>query len=228
MDIIFQKIQTILSQTFDIDQDKIFPQTHFVEDVGMDSLDLVELIMSLEADFNIEIADDNLTEIQTVEDVCNYVEQHLSNEIAGLNVTDERPGISEDKNYDENAILTSYIWHHYAHLMNGFERKVGNEILKLQKAEAYSRGDLSKFEELKERYGCNKDLDVTKALKDGYDAFQEQTRDRLLLDNEDKIFINRCPSCKRIVRTPKAKQCLWCGRSWHHSGKQQPMTLLNK
>ena len=217
MDIIFQKIQTILSQTFDIDQDKILPQTHFVDDVGMDSLDLVELMMNFEADFNIEIADDDLTEIQTVEDVCNYVQQHLSNEIARLNITDEKPEVSETKNYDENTILTGYIWHHYAHLMTGFERKVGNEILKLQKAEAYSRGDLSKFEELKERYGCNKDPDVTKALEVGHVVFQEQVRNRLSRNNADEINVNHCPECKRIVRTPKAKQCLWCGYSWHHS-----------
>ena len=39
---------------------------------------------------------------------------------------------------------------------------------------------------------------------------------RLLADHREEIVVNRCPRCRRIVRTPKAKLCLWCGYSWHH------------
>jgi hypothetical protein len=61
-----------------------------------------------------------------------------------------------------------------------------------------------------------------KALKmigsdlEGFTAFQQRVADRIKYHEAiGRITINRCPACNRIVRTPMARQCLWCGHDWH-------------
>ncbi|MBJ6760071.1 hypothetical protein JGU66_04800 [Myxococcaceae bacterium JPH2] len=53
------------------------------------------------------------------------------------------------------------------------------------------------------------------ALADGLDAAEHNFRNRVLKDHAQDIHINRCGQCNRIVRTPKARQCFWCGYDWH-------------
>jgi hypothetical protein len=57
------------------------------------------------------------------------------------------------------------------------------------------------------------------ALKEGEAAFRHRTLVRLLPNPAVQALINRCPRCHRIVRTPQALQCFWCGYDWHHGGK---------
>ena len=218
MDLVFLKIRAIFSDFLDIDQHKILSESNLVDDLGLDSLDLVELIFFCEDEFKVEFADNAaVAEFKTIKDICLYVRQNFAIEISQLELTEERSNQSNPKEYDENTILTSYIWRYYIPLMTSFERKVGGQLLRLQKAEAGAKGDLMRLEKLKNRYGWVNDPLVIRALEVGYEEYRDQVRIRLLREHSNDIFINRCPECKRIVQTPQARQCLWCGYSWHLS-----------
>lgn len=51
-------------------------------------------------------------------------------------------------------------------------------------------------------------------LRDGWEVFRRRLRDRILRDHGHAISIHRCPACQRILRTPLARQCFWCGLDW--------------
>lgn len=70
---VFDKIQELISEQFNIDKDKINKETSFIDDLDADSLDLVEFIMAIEDEFNIEVEDENMEDITTVGDVVNYI-----------------------------------------------------------------------------------------------------------------------------------------------------------
>ncbi len=69
----FEKIQEIVSVQFNVEKDKITKDTLFKDDLNADSLDLVELIMSIEDEFDIEVEDENMEEINTIGDVVDYI-----------------------------------------------------------------------------------------------------------------------------------------------------------
>lgn len=52
-------------------------------------------------------------------------------------------------------------------------------------------------------------------LIEGYDKFEERTAEKILKKYPDKIFLNNCPNCNKLARTPYAKQCRFCGCDWH-------------
>ena len=58
--------------------DEVKPESSFIEDLGADSLDIVELVMALEEEFNIEISDEDAEKIRTVKDVVGYIQAHKS------------------------------------------------------------------------------------------------------------------------------------------------------
>lgn len=68
-----EQIKKILSEQFSISEDEIGLDTSFTEDIGADSLDLVELIMALEQEFDVEIDDDEVEGIKTVGDAVRYI-----------------------------------------------------------------------------------------------------------------------------------------------------------
>lgn len=68
-----EKIKKILSEQFSINEDDITNETSFAEDLGADSLDLVELVMALEQEFDVEIDDDEVESIKTVGDAVRYL-----------------------------------------------------------------------------------------------------------------------------------------------------------
>jgi acyl carrier protein len=217
VDFVFLKIRAILSDLFDIEADNLLPTSNLVDDLGLDSLDLVELMMYCEDEFNINIADDAVSGLERIEDICLYVQEYYPVQVAQMDLPDGRSAKPNLKEYDEDAILTSYVWRYYNSQMTSFEHKAGGEILRSMKAESYAKGDAEKLEKLKIRFGLNKDPEVTRALNVGYEEYRKQVRVRLLNERSTEIFINRCPECNRIVRTPNAKQCLWCGCSWRRS-----------
>jgi acyl carrier protein len=59
-----------------VDETEITPDSHFIDDLGADSLDTVELVMALEEEFGIEIPDEDAEKIQTVGDVAKYIDEH--------------------------------------------------------------------------------------------------------------------------------------------------------
>jgi acyl carrier protein len=68
-----KKVKQIIVEKLGVDEDKVIPQASFVEDLGADSLDNVELVMELEHQFGIDIPDEEAQKIQTVKDAIDYV-----------------------------------------------------------------------------------------------------------------------------------------------------------
>ena len=71
---VFEKIKSILADQFDADEDAITMETDISADLGADSLDVVELIMSIEDEFEIQVPDDKLEDVKTVGDIVNYIQ----------------------------------------------------------------------------------------------------------------------------------------------------------
>jgi acyl carrier protein len=67
------KIKKIIAEKLSVDMDEIVPEASFIDDLGADSLDLVELIMSMEEEFDIEISDEKAEELVSVKDAIDYV-----------------------------------------------------------------------------------------------------------------------------------------------------------
>ena len=74
---VFEKIKTFLSTQMNIDESIITPEATFIEDLNIDSLDLVELILTLEEEFSIVISEDDAEKLSTIGDVVNYVNSHI-------------------------------------------------------------------------------------------------------------------------------------------------------
>ena len=70
------KIKQIIVDELGVDEAEVTENARFIEDLGADSLDLVELVMRFEEDFDIEIPDEDAEKIQAVRDAYAYVEQH--------------------------------------------------------------------------------------------------------------------------------------------------------
>ena len=68
------KVREIIVEQLGVEPDQIKPESNFVDDLGADSLDTVELIMSFEEEFGVEIPDTEAEKIKTVQDVINYIE----------------------------------------------------------------------------------------------------------------------------------------------------------
>ena len=73
---VFEKIKLILSNQFDVEEDAITMETNIMEDLGADSLDVVDMLMSLEDEFDVEIPDEEIEKMRTVSEVVAYIEEH--------------------------------------------------------------------------------------------------------------------------------------------------------
>lgn len=73
---VFEKVKKIITEQLGIDEKEVKLESAFIEDLGADSLDIVELIMAMESEFDMEIEDDEVEDISTVEDVVNYIKEN--------------------------------------------------------------------------------------------------------------------------------------------------------
>ncbi|MFP4445009.1 MAG: acyl carrier protein [Desulfosudaceae bacterium] len=71
------KVKRMLAERLDIDVADIKPESRFVNDLGADSLDIVELLMKLEDEFDLEISDEEAEEITTVKDAVDYITERM-------------------------------------------------------------------------------------------------------------------------------------------------------
>jgi len=70
------QVKEIIVEQLGVDEGDVKMESHFVDDLGADSLDTVELVMKLEEDFDIEIPDEDAEKIQTVRDAIDYINAH--------------------------------------------------------------------------------------------------------------------------------------------------------
>ena len=73
---VFDRVKEIIADKLSLDADEITMESSFVDDLGADSLDIVELIMALEDEFDMEIPDEQAERISTVSDVVEYIRSH--------------------------------------------------------------------------------------------------------------------------------------------------------
>lgn len=74
---VFEKVRSILVGQLGVDEDKVKMDASIVDDLGADSLDVVDLIMSLEEEFDVEIPDEDVEGMKTVGDVVKYIEAKI-------------------------------------------------------------------------------------------------------------------------------------------------------
>ena len=71
-----EKVKKIIAEKLSVDLEEVVPEASFVDDLGADSLDLVELIMSMEEEFDIDISDEDAEKLLTVQDAITYINAH--------------------------------------------------------------------------------------------------------------------------------------------------------
>lgn len=72
-----ERLKKIIAKELSVSEDEVTPDASFIEDLNADSLDLVELIMALEEEFNVKISDEEADKIKTVRDAIEYVREHV-------------------------------------------------------------------------------------------------------------------------------------------------------
>ena len=73
---VFEKVKAIIVEQLQVNEDIVTEEASFIDDLGADSLDLVELIMALEEEFGIEIPDGDAEKVTTVQDVVDYIKEN--------------------------------------------------------------------------------------------------------------------------------------------------------
>jgi acyl carrier protein len=99
-----QKVKDIIVEQLGVDPEQVTPEASFVDDLGADSLDTVELVMALEEEFNLEIPDEEAEKIATVGDAITYIEKGLAKA--------ENAPVADEEDEDENnhsSDLTAYV-----------------------------------------------------------------------------------------------------------------------
>ncbi|RMG15103.1 MAG: acyl carrier protein [Planctomycetota bacterium] len=78
MSSVADKVTDIVCDQLGVPREKVTPETSFINDLGADSLDIVELVMELEQEFDVDIPDESAEKIQTVGEVVRYIEEHIN------------------------------------------------------------------------------------------------------------------------------------------------------
>jgi len=73
-----ERLKKIIADQLSVSEEEVVPEASFIDDLNADSLDLVELIMSLEEEFAVKISDEDAEKIRTVQDAMDYVHEHAS------------------------------------------------------------------------------------------------------------------------------------------------------
>ena len=78
-----EKVKDIIVEQLGVNPEQVTPQASFIEDLGADSLDIVELVMAFEEEFSVEVPDEDAEKLQTVGDVTKYIEERAKGQQAG-------------------------------------------------------------------------------------------------------------------------------------------------
>lgn len=72
----FEKVRALISERFDVDEDKVTRDTNIVEDLGVDSLDVAELLLTVEDEFGVSIPEEDIAGLKTVGDLVDFIENN--------------------------------------------------------------------------------------------------------------------------------------------------------
>ena len=119
-----------------------------------------------------------------------------------------------------NTNLVGYVMSYYRHFMNQEEKRAYSHLTGTMKA-TLGRSDVGAQEETRNHRPFSRWLtDDPAALQlssEGWQVFLERTANRIFAEHQKDIFLNCCPRCQKLARTPTAKQCRFCGLDWHSS-----------
>jgi hypothetical protein len=120
--------------------------------------------------------------------------------------------------YDESQQLYRYVSFNRREFLTPIERRAQGLAILREKA-LHSVESPAIRERLLAEYDAEVDEQVLQLIGDNLDsvrAFQQRIADRIEAEVANgRLTPNRCPACNRIVKTPQARQCLWCGHDWH-------------
>jgi len=120
------------------------------------------------------------------------------------------------RDYDEERELQRYIFLRFDHLMTEPEHRANRADFFLKKA-AQGSGKVAE----KMRTKIVDSDEVADLLSGGSEAFRMRVVARVQKEEASKLYINRCEACDRIVATPRACMCTWCGHSWFDRRQSQ-------
>jgi hypothetical protein len=111
--------------------------------------------------------------------------------------------------------LIRYIIVHFPRLLTADEKMASRHIMSLLKLGDDDPENSSRAKLYRRRGLLTDDPAVLELLKDGNDMFEQRTCERIMAECPEKVFLNNCPQCNRLARTPYARQCRYCGYNWH-------------
>jgi hypothetical protein len=117
--------------------------------------------------------------------------------------------------YDEDTVLSRYIFNNYGYLLTDAEEKASRVLA--GGGHCHASPAERRRSALRAVYGTEQSKEFDHLLRDGEAAFRRRARDRILREHVGEVLVLRCPRCKSVVRTPRARQCLWCGLDWHRA-----------
>jgi hypothetical protein len=115
--------------------------------------------------------------------------------------------------YVEDYELCRYVWSNFNHALTEHEHAlIAAATLEIKARHSRSEASAKRFRQM---LGYFFDADVAAIADSGLGAFQQKCCDRLLRDFRSEIYVNRCDRCRRIVASPIACACGWCGQKWY-------------
>ena len=114
--------------------------------------------------------------------------------------------------------LAYYICRYYGHFMTDRAKLAGKHLSATEKS-TKGRSDLAAQEEAKHspiwEDLLSSDPIVLELARQGMASFIKRTAERILAEHANEIYVNRCPRCGEVAKTPKARQCRFCYFDWH-------------
>ncbi len=111
-----------------------------------------------------------------------------------------------------NAETANYIITYYSNLLTDNERQALQHCRSTIKLEDDIDGKRTKM--YYKTGWLSADPNILGLLENGYEQFAANCAARILNENPNGVYLNNCPVCGRLARTPYAKQCKWCGHNW--------------
>jgi hypothetical protein len=120
--------------------------------------------------------------------------------------------------YDDHVALRAYVAKHCRHFMTPLERRTTEYTVPITSETPPTEKARRIYAMLENRDGHVEDRETLNAFAVPSAERERNAIDRLIRDCYALLPINRCPACERLVRTPLARQCLWCGHRWSDCG----------